>query len=216
VELLVDMSLLLLIGFVLAWGEDLAPSGHRMTAIAGWGTFLLGGVLFLSGNPALPEEEKLELGAGQMALMAEAEPPIDLSRGDHFVFLFSADCDHCWAYAGGVELMHQRLEGVSVHALTFSDEASLTEYRNAFQPSYPIHLLDSSRFDALTSMYPAAIWTQGGQVTDSWSGFVPSHRELAESGGYVYRSADASVLPEGEAPAADASPFGGPVRARRQ
>lgn len=213
-ELGVDMVLLLLVGLVLAWGEDLVPVGHRLTAFAGWGAFLLGGVLFLSGNPVTASGERLEIEPAQLQLLSQAQPPLDVSEGDHFIFLFSADCDHCWAFAGGVELMHQRLEGVSVEAVTFSDPASLAEFRRAFAPSYPIHVLDSERFDELTKMYPAAIWIQGGQVTDSWSGFVPSHRELAESGGYAYRQSAATL--GDTTPEEDGSPFGGAIRAGRQ
>ncbi len=216
VELFVDMLLLLFVGLSLAWGEDLIPSGHRVTTVTGWSAFLLGGVLFLSGNPMLPADEKLEVPAEALASLSQADPPLDLSRGDQLLFLFSADCDHCWAFAGGVELMHRRLEGVTVHGVTFSDPASLGQFREAFQPTYPIHVLDLDRFEKLTTMYPAAIWVQGGQVSDTWSGFVPSLRELAEAGGYDYRTQAPFSGPADQAPEQPSSPFGSTIRARRQ
>jgi hypothetical protein len=214
VELVVDLVLLALTGVVLAWGENLVPAGHWLTRITGWGVFLLGAVFFLSQSPVLPATGRLEVSDDQLALFSQAQPPLDISSGDHFVFLFSADCDHCWAFAGGVELMKERLQGVQVDAVTFSDEASLAGFRRAFAPTYPIHVLPQGLFDQLTDMYPAALWIQGGHVTDGWSGFVPSLRELAESGGYSYRSstADPGLTSQETKPGI----FGGPVRAKRQ
>lgn len=212
-ELLLDMVLLLCAGIVLGWGEDLAPSGSRITRTVGWGSFLLGGVLFLMGNPAPAGTGSLDLDESSLELLSEAEPPIDPEDGDAFIFLFSADCDHCWAFAGGVELMSQRVQNLRVMGLTFSDPQEMAEFRRAFQPSYPIHHLDYDRFLELTDMYPAAIWLQGGGVAASWSGFVPSHREIVESGGYLYAVPQTeSGAPERESSTEEL--FGGPARAR--
>lgn len=212
-ELLLDLVLLLSAGIILMWGEDLAPSGSRITRTVGWSAFLLGGVLFLAGNPAPASTQRLDLDESSLELLTEAEPPIDPEAGDAFVFLFSADCDHCWAFAGAVELMHQRVQDLRVMGLTFSDPQAMAEFRRAFQPSYPIHHLDYDKFLELTNMYPAAIWLQAGGVADSWSGFVPSHREIVESGGYLYATPESeSELGESDASAEEL--FGGPARGR--
>lgn len=212
-ELLLDLVLLLSAGIVLAWGEDLAPSGSRITGFVGWGGFLLGGVLFLMGNPVMAPGGSLELEPDSLQLLTQAEPPIDVDGEDTFVFLFSADCDHCWAFAGGVELMHRRVQDLKVVGLTFSDPQTMMEYERAFQPSYPIHHLDYRTFTELTDMYPAAIWIRSGGVAGSWSGFVPSHREIVESGGYLYAPAPQDSPASSEEDPADEL-FGGPVRGR--
>ena len=186
----------------------------------GWGGLALGAALFLMGGPVVAADDGgLELTMDDLAVLEQASPPVDLSQ-DTFMYFFSADCDHCWAYAGGVQAMHERVEGLNVVGITNSDPMALEAFEDAFLPTYPIHRLEPSLFDQLVPMYPGAVFVQAGGVAGTWSGYVPSHRQIAEGYGYFYRevpsaSAGESAPAEGGAGGA-AELFGGTVGSGRQ
>ncbi len=209
-ELILDIVLLILVLLVLRHGRSLELGSPLVAPTLGWGGLALGGALFLAGGPVSAGSQTLDSTRVDLDLLAQADPPLEITD-DAFLFFFSADCDHCWAYAGAVQLMQDRLEGIEVHAVTFSDRTSLEQFREAFHPTYPIHVLDEDLFDRVTDMYPAAVWIQAGEVAGTWSGFVPSHREIAEAGGYSYRPVPDAAPDPSDAPG---SLFGGPVRGR--
>jgi uncharacterized membrane protein YphA (DoxX/SURF4 family) len=212
-ELVVDVVLLVLTLLVLWKGEDVT-AGRGLGAPLGWISLCAGAALFLAAGPVVGSESELPLERADLDVLAAAQPPL-VPADEAFLFLFSADCDHCWAYVGGVELMQRRLEGIEVHAVTFSDPQALEEFEAAFEPTFPIHVVNQSVFDGLTAEYPAAVWISGGEVLRSWAGYVPSHREIAEQGGYLYREPTAPTPTPAASPGTDSgSLFGGPVRGR--
>jgi len=156
-------------------------------------------------------EESLDIVRDDLAVLAQADPPLALPH-DGFLFFFSADCDHCWAYAGGVELMARRVRGLEVVGVTMSGPMEMEAFREAFQPSYPIHQLTPREFNDLVDNYPAGIWIQGGQIAGTWAGFVPGLRQIAEEGGYFYEEPESGHL---NATGSDPSPFGGTLRSRK-
>ena len=212
-ELILDFVLLALTALVVWRGQNLDLGSPLVAPTLGWGGLALGAALFLAGGPVASSQATLDVDMQDLAVLEEANPPLDLGE-DAFLFFFSADCDHCWAYAGAVQLMHDRVEGLPVHAVTFSDPLSLAAFEEAFEPSYPIHIIDRAAFDGLLTEYPAAVWIQAGGVSQTWAGYVPSHRQIVEAGGYFYRE----TPPEEETPAPAASgalpDFGGTVGTR--
>lgn len=219
-ELFVDIVLLALTGLVIWKGRGVEIGSPHVAPTLGWGGLALGAALFLAAGPALSEVEGLDLSMEDLAVLAQADPPLEIGE-DAFLFFFAADCDHCWAFAGGVQLMHDRVEGLPVHAVTYSDRLSLDSFREAFAPTYPIHVLDRRAFDALVANYPAGIWIQAGGISQTWAGFVPSHRQIVEGGGYSYRQPGefrggvGSPLLEQEVPAPGLPDFGGTMSGRR-
>ena len=220
-ELIVNGVMLALAAFALRFAPAFPTPHPLVTPTLGWGGTLLGVGLFLLGGPVVAADgEGLPVTMDDLAVLEQADPPLELPE-DAFLFFFSADCDHCWAYAGGVQLMHERLEGLQVYGITPSDPMSLEVFEEAFQPTYPIHRLDPATFNALVPMYPGAVFVQAGGIADTWSGYVPSHRQIAEGYGYTYREVEA------EAPTAEATPdpatsggatdlLGGMMSGRRQ
>lgn len=215
IELAIDIALVFLTGVVLWRGEEIQVGSGRLGSVLGWGSFLLGAALFLAAGPAVHGEESLEVTAEQLALLETASPPVPIPE-DGLIFFFSADCPHCWSFAGAVEGLATRLEAFEVRAVTMSDPQALDEFRRDFLPSYPIHVVTSAQFHQITNEYPAAVWLQGGEIVKGWSGYVPSHREIANEGGYLLRedgaSTPAPVHGEESAPPQGDSPFGGPVK----
>jgi len=209
-ELALDLVLLALLAVVWRAGSDFAVTRGRVATTFGWSALCLGAVIFLARGPVVAAEGKLDVVRDDLAVLAQADPPLPLPQ-EGFLFFFSADCDHCWAYAGGVELMAQRVSGLEVVGITLSGPAELETFRDAFQPSYPIHRLTPKQFNELVPDYPAAIWIQGGHIAGTWAGFVPGLRQIAEEGGYAYQE-PAPPAPEF---GAEKSPFGGTLRARR-
>lgn len=215
VELGLDVVLLGLVALVIRGGRDLAAPPALAHGVA-WGSLCLGAFLFLAQGPAAAagQDEALDITVEQLSTLRQANPPLVL-EGEALVFLFSADCPHCWSYAGAVEMAATRLEGLQVVGVTFSDYQAMEDFHYNFAPSYPVHTVDKGTFDALTDMFPAAAWISGGGVREGWKGHVPSHKELSDMGGYY-------ILPPGEAPAASEpdsaatgdSPFGGTVKTR--
>jgi uncharacterized membrane protein YphA (DoxX/SURF4 family) len=218
-ELVVDFVLLALTGVVLWRGRDLQLRSPLVAPTLGWGGLALGAALFLAAGPATTTQTELGLDLDDLAVLRGADPPLPLGE-EAFLFFFAADCDHCWAYAGAVQLMHDRVEDLSVHGITFSDAMSLEAFRDAFLPTYPIHVIDRATFTGLVKDYPGGVWIHGGQVEKTWSTFVPSHREIAETGGYFYR-ADRTPAPQtpamhGGGSSPNLPDFGGTVGGGRQ
>jgi hypothetical protein len=219
VEIVIDSVLVLLIGVVLWRGEDVRVPGS-LASVLGWGSLCLGAALFLAAGPAASGEHPLKVEASQLQVLAQAQPPLTLPR-DGLLFFFSADCPHCWAFAGTVEGLATRLENFAVHGVTLSDAQALADFTRDFAPSYPIHMLSSAQFHQITDEYPAALWLQGGQIVEGWAGFVPSHKEIASEGGYLLR--EGPLVPVQEPVPTDSTTesappgsglFGGPIKAR--
>ena len=108
--------------------------------------------------------------------------------------------------------MGQRIKDFRVIGITLSDAADLEGFREAFQPSYPIHVLPPREFNSLVSTFPSGVWIQGGRIAGSWAGFVPGLRQIVEEGGYSY------TLPRVEGYGAgqqSSSPFGGTLKGRQ-
>jgi hypothetical protein len=213
VELVLDLVLLAALVVVWRAGEDLHIARGRFASSFGWVAFSIGAVIFLARGPVVAGTGELDVDRDDLAVLAQADPPLPLPR-EGFLFFFSADCDHCWAYAGGVELMAQRVEGLEVAGVTLSGPAELDAFREAFRPSYPIHTLEPRQFNALAPDYPAAIWIQGGEIAGTWAGYVPGLRKIAEEGGYFYEVVEEPVRAlGGDGDAAER--FGGPLRGRQ-
>jgi len=215
-EIWIDVFLLGLTLIVLWRGRDRVVQASPLWHALAWGSFSLGVLLFLVGAPVADGSPSArgEMDAQALHLLDGANPPLRLPQ-DGLLFFFSADCDHCWAFAGGVQMTADRLEDFEVHGITFSGEPSLGAFREAFSPDYPIHRISAAAFRELMPVWPGAIWLEGGEVARVWSGFVPSHWELAERGGYRIRSADDPV--HGGDPETGPSPavlFGGPASGR--
>ena len=189
-ELVLNAVMVVLAGVVLRFGRPFATPHPMVTPTVGWGGTLLGVGLFLLGGPVVSNSgESMDVTTDDLEVLADASPPLAEIPDDAFFYFFSADCDHCWAYAGAVQLMHDRVEGLEVHAVTNSDPMSLEAFEDAFLPTYPIHRLDPATFDAMVPTYPSAVFVQAGGVSQTWAGWVPSHRQIAESAGYFYREA---------------------------
>ena len=211
IELFLDFALLGLLVVVWRAGEDFAPARGRVATSFGWLALCAGALIFLGRGPVVPTEESLGVQFDDLAVLALANPPVAIPQ-EGFLFFFSGDCDHCWAYAGGVELMGQRIKDFRVIGITLSDAADLEGFREAFQPSYPIHVLPPREFNSLVSTFPSGVWIQGGRIAGSWAGFVPGLRQIVEEGGYSY------TLPRVEGYGAgqqSSSPFGGTLKGRQ-
>jgi uncharacterized membrane protein YphA (DoxX/SURF4 family) len=211
IELFLDFALLGLLIIVWRAGEDFAPARGRVAATFGWLTLCVGALIFLGRGPVVPTEESLGVEFDDLAVLAQANPPLAIPQ-EGFLFFFSGDCDHCWAYAGGVELMAQRIKDFRVVGITLSDAADLEGFREAFQPTYPIHVLPPREFNSLVRTYPAGIWIQGGRIAGSWAGFVPGLRQIAEEGGYFYEPPRVGSQDFGQEAG---NPFGGTLRGRQ-
>jgi uncharacterized membrane protein YphA (DoxX/SURF4 family) len=211
-ELVLDFVMLAALLVVWRGGEDLAPTRGRFATSFGWVTLCVAAVIFLARGPVVAGVSTLDLERDDLAVLAQADPPLPLPQ-EGFLFFFSADCDHCWAYAGGVELMAQRVRGLEVVGVTFSGPAEMEAFNEAFQPSYPIHVLPMRDFNALVDDYPAGIWIQGGEVAGTWGGFVPGLRQIVEEGGYFYEATRGPT--QASDPAGGSSPFGGTLRGRK-
>jgi hypothetical protein len=152
-----------------------------------------------------------ELHEEDLALLESADPPLQIPA-DGLLFFFSADCDHCWSYAGGVQMAQDRLQDFQVLGVTFSEDYALAEFREFFAPTYSIYRISQRAFLELMPDFPGAVWIQNGRLAHTWGGYVPSHREIAELGGYdLVEPADVSspVVPSGAG-----GLFGGPATER--
>lgn len=210
IELVLDVVLLVLLAVVWRAGVDFAPARGKVATVFGWAALCVGAVIFLARGPVVVADETLDLEFDDLAILAQADPPLPIPQ-DGFIFFFSADCDHCWAYAGGVELMARRIKDFRVVGVTLSDPLALEAFREAFLPSYPIHVLEPRQFNDLVATYPSGVWIQGGRIARTWAGYVPGLRQIVEEGGYAYAPAELRLPGDSSAD----SPFGGVLRARQ-
>lgn len=214
IEIWLNVFMLVLTVVVIWRGSERSFGSLSMRYGVAWGSLCLGAGLFLAGGPAATGDGSFEPSPEQLGLFAGADPRFELPQ-DGLLFLFSADCDHCWSFAGGVQMTHDRLEGFEVIGISFSDLLELAEFAEAFSPSYPIHRISEAAFNDLVTEYPGAIWFKDGEVAGAWTGRVPSHRELADLGGYEIRPAGESTSPQEPEPRGSASDlFGGTATGR--
>jgi hypothetical protein len=163
----------------------------------------------------------VEVSSDQLLVLATAEPPLTLPR-DGLLFFFGAECHDCWSFAGAVQLASERLEGFEVAGVSFSDPQALEEFRETFGATYPIHHLDDPKFRRISKTVPLAVWIEGGQIAGAWNGHVPSHRELAELGGYeivegpLQSRETPTVGGDGPSGSGSVGLFGGTVGARHR
>lgn len=208
VSLVKNLVLLGLNAVVLRRGRDLPLQPAALRHGLAWGALCLGAAGFLAGSPASKPEASPKITLDQLSMLQQAEPPVQLPR-EGLLFLFGADCTHCWAYAGAVDLIARRLPALPVTAITYSSPEELDDFRSAYAPTYPIHWLTESLFRTVAPTIPTAIWLRDGQVEQAWSGEVPSHRELAMLGGYDIAPAPTVAAPGEPGPAAATSALTG-------
>jgi len=213
-EIWIDVLLLLLTLVVIWRGQNRSWGSAAFRHTLAWGGLCLGAFVFLLGGPVPASTGQYEIDPAALKALAGAEPPIEIPQNG-MIFLFSADCDHCWAFAGGVQMTANKLAGFEVHGVTFSSPSEVERFEESFQPSYPIHRISKQAFNRLIDVYPGAIWFKDGEVAEAWSGFVPSHRELANLGGYDLRQSAANAAPQsGESSPSGAGLFGGTISGR--
>jgi hypothetical protein len=213
-EIWIDVLLLLLTVVVIWRGENRNWGSAGLRHAMAWGALCLGAFFFLLGGPVPASTGQYQLAPNALKALEGADPPLEIPQNG-MIFLFSADCDHCWAFAGGVQMTANKLAGFEVHGVTFSPPGDVARFEESFQPSYPIHRISKQAFNQLIDVYPGAIWFKDGEVAQAWSGFVPSHRELADLGGYDIRQAPSAPSPASEESSpSGAGLFGGTVSGR--
>ncbi len=222
-EIVIDSVLLVLVGVVLWRGRSVNWSSAPVRHALAYGGIIVGAFIFLTGNPAGGGEEEVTVELAQLDILQRASPSVALPQ-EGFLFFFSADCDHCWAFSSTVSEMAKRLPDFQTYGVTFSDPQTLGEFQLSFAPEFPILVVTESEFHRVTRDYPVGVWISQGQVEQAWSGFIPSYRELAEMGGYdvidgplTTPNAPPPLTPSASDPAnqpESSNPFGGPVKAR--
>jgi uncharacterized membrane protein YphA (DoxX/SURF4 family) len=228
ISLVKNVVLLALTLVVLRWGRDAAVGNAGFRHAMAWGVLCISAAGFLAGSPAQKTSDPPRITSQDLALLSRADPPVTLPK-QGLVFLFGADCSHCWSYAGGVQMIADRLPALPVIAVTSSGPQDVQDFIAAFRPTYPIHVLSETEFRLVAPEIPTAVWLRDGKVERAWRGEVPSHRELAMLGDYEIaaappppasapadsvRAAAALQAAPGGAPSA-AALFGGPARARQ-
>ncbi len=215
-EIWIDALLLLLTVVVIWRGRNRSWGSAGLRHTLAWGALCTGAFFFLLGGPVPASTGQYEIDPAALKALEGADPPIEIPQNG-MIFLFSADCDHCWAFAGGVQMTADKLAGFEVHGVTFSSEGELARFKESFEPSYPIHRISKQAFNQLIDVYPGAIWFRDGEVAQAWSGFVPSHRELADLGGYDIKPDAAPAAPQSkESAPSGAGLFGGTVSGRHR
>lgn len=214
-EIWIDILLLALTVVVLWRGENRQWGSAGLRHTVAWGILCLGSFLFLLGGPAPATTGEYDFDPAALSALQGADPPLNLPENG-MIFLFSANCDHCWAFAGGVQMTADKLVGFEVHGVTFSPMSEVLRFKETFQPTYPIHRISQQAFNRLIDVYPGALWIKDGEVAGAWSEFVPSHRELSDLGGYdIRQTAAASQIPSPEVGSdSSAGLFGGTVSSR--
>lgn len=96
---------------------------------------------------------------------------VDLTSGERFVAVFSADCDHCRETARSLgELAALHTNFPQLHALIFAESpAAVSAFLQETHTNYPYHLISEQELVALIGdSAPRIYWLQDGKIAAYW------------------------------------------------
>lgn len=96
---------------------------------------------------------------------------VDLTSGERFVAVFSADCDHCRETARSLgELAAQHANFPQLHALIFAESpAAVSAFLQETHSNYPYHLISEQELVALIGdSAPRIYWLRDGKIAAYW------------------------------------------------
>lgn len=173
-------ALLIDVGFLALAG--LALVGSRPGAgppLAGWRAVLL--VMLAFGSVGAAASSFLGAPAGVSAA-APAVEEVDLSRGEHLLYLFHHECPHCAEMSPRVAGYTRAPSLPGVVGFTFRTSASdLERYRARYDFEFPVQVLAPSTFASITGegAVPQLVYLRDGAIVRTWLGLLPTPEELA-------------------------------------
>lgn len=172
--LLIDLVFLGLSLFAGGW----LPS--RSPALAGWRaiTLLFVGVLGMGVVSSV-----LLGGGGGVAAVAPAMDAVDLSRGEHLLYLFHYECPHCAEMSPRVAAYGRDPALPPVIGFTFrTPQRELDAYLEHYDLRIPAQVLSGTTFGSITGegAVPQLVYVRGGAIVKTWLGELPFAAELRE------------------------------------
>ncbi|MFO7775481.1 MAG: hypothetical protein R6W89_06745 [Candidatus Hydrogenedentota bacterium] len=107
---------------------------------------------------------------------------VDLGDGEHFIAMYSANCEHCMATVPELHaLMFE--EGVpDVMAFVLGEPAAMDQFRSATQPLFPLERIGIETFaHHIGAAPPRFILVRDGGIVDYWDGSVPEAERVRKA-----------------------------------
>ena len=99
--------------------------------------------------------------------------------GEHFLFVFSVDCEHCWNVIENVKTIAADTN-YSVIGIAGSSPTKIAWFREAFDAQFPIYSYDVQTFREAFRTWPALYYVQDGLIVGRIETEVPARITLEE------------------------------------
>lgn len=151
--------------------------------LQGWQKALMGGMAVVGVGITLSLLQTGPSGA-RAAMAAEPSPEmrsVDLSNGEHLLYLFHHECPHCAEMSPRVAEYSQNPALPPVVGFTFlTTQRQIDAYRDQYDLRIPMQSLDPNQFTRITGegSVPQLVFVRDGEVVTSWLGLLPESDEL--------------------------------------
>lgn len=99
--------------------------------------------------------------------------------GEHFLFVFSVDCEHCWNAVENVKTIAADTN-YSVTGIAGSSPANIAWFMKEFDAQFPIYSYDVQTFREAFRTWPALYYVQDGLILGRIEHDVPARITLEE------------------------------------
>jgi uncharacterized membrane protein YphA (DoxX/SURF4 family) len=127
-----------------------------------------------------PQIDSSQARVGQFfpeeGIIAENPPSIN---GRQLVFIFVADCEHCWDVVANVKALAADT-AFTVIGIAASDRHELDQFRKEFEIEFPIYAYNSQTFATAFRTWPALYYLEDGLIIGRVEKEVPSPKTIRE------------------------------------
>ncbi len=152
--------------------------------LEGWHKALMGAMAVVGVGITL---SLLQTGpSGVRAAMAAAPSPemrsVDLSTGEHLLYLFHHECPHCAEMSPRVAEYTRDAALPPVVGFTFlTSQRQIDAYRDKYDLRIPVQNLQGNQFTRITGegSVPQLVFVRDGEIVTHWLGLLPAATELS-------------------------------------
>lgn len=174
--LLVDLAFL---GLAVAVWRKANPRA----VVLGWQKAVAGvaGVFALAITLSLLQVAPTGLAAVSSAALNAEMAEVDLSTGEHLLYLFHYECPHCAEMSPRVAAYTRDPSLPAVVAFTFrTPQREIDAYREEYGLHVPMQELPGATFASITGegSVPQLVYVRDGEIVRSWLGLLPNPEEI--------------------------------------
>ena len=149
-----------------------------------WHLGLLGAVLLTTGlgtgyTMEAPRRDDSLARVGEFFPDEDFIDELPAFAGQQLVFVFSAQCEHCWNAVANVQQLAEAGDPPLI-GVAPNDAAEIGWFRRVFNAEYPIYRYDPAAFNSAFNYWPALYLLQDGLILGKEEGDIPSLKTFRE------------------------------------